>query len=109
MTATPVTTKLGPDQAQLRALMRRLAEAESTEAPILSIYADIRPQSHGERPAARAELITVRHRLDAIEATLEAHTPARESFDADRARLEGLIEGGDLQDSEGIAVFACDR
>ena len=109
MTATPVTTKLGPDQAQLRDLMRRLAEAESTEAPILSIYADVRPQSHGERPAARAELIAVRHRLNAIEGTLETRSAARGSFDADRTRLEGLIDGEDLQESEGIAVFACDR
>ena len=40
MAATPTTTKLGPDQAQLRNLMRRLADATSTDAPILSVYVD---------------------------------------------------------------------
>ena len=34
MTSTPTTTKLGPDQARLKDLMRSLAEATSTEAPI---------------------------------------------------------------------------
>jgi peptide chain release factor subunit 1 len=89
--------------------MRRLAEAESPEAPILSIYADIRPEAHGERPAERPELTVVRHRLDAIQATLEAHTPARASFDVDRASIESLIEEGDRDEAEGIAVFACHR
>jgi Bacterial archaeo-eukaryotic release factor family 10 len=108
MTATPVTTKPGPDQAQLRALMRRLAEVESTEAPILSIYADVRPEAHGERPAARPQLITVRQRLDSIQATLDSHTPARDSFDADRARIDGLLESADVAEGGGMAVFACE-
>ena len=81
MAATPTTTKLGPDQAQLKHLMRRLADAASTDAPILSVYADVRPEAHGERPAERKELTVVRDRLDAIADTLEPHTTARESFD----------------------------
>lgn len=109
MTATPTTTKLGPDQAFLRELMRRLADATSTEAPILSCYIDVRPEAHGERPGERNELTLVRSRLDAIADQLDPHTDARESFDADRARIEELLEGGDLNDVESIAVFACDR
>lgn len=109
MATVPRTTQLGPDQRKLRALMRRLAEAESPEAPILSVYADIRPEAHGERPAERPELTLVRHRLDAIQSTLDAHTPARESFDIDRASIDRLIEESELDDAEGIAVFACDR
>lgn len=109
MTATPTTTKLGPDQARLRDLMRRLAEATSTQAPVLSVYVDVRPESHGERPGQRAELILVRDRLNAIADTLEPHTDARESFDADRRRVERLLDGEDLTDSEGVAIFACDR
>ena len=109
MTATPTTTKLGPDQAFLRNLMRRLADATSTEAPILSCYIDVRPEAHGERPGERNELALVRSRLDAIGDQLDPHTDARESFDADRARIEELLEGGDLNDVESIGIFACHR
>jgi peptide chain release factor subunit 1 len=109
MTATPTTTKPGPDQALLRDLMRRLAEATSTEAPILSAYIDLRPEAHGERPAERNELTVVRDQLSAIGGRLEAHSPARESVDADRARIERLLASEDLAGVEGMAVFACDR
>jgi hypothetical protein len=57
MRATPATTGLGPEQALLRDLMRRLAEATSTDAPILSAYVDVRPEAHGEWPADVGELI----------------------------------------------------
>jgi peptide chain release factor subunit 1 len=109
MTSTPTTTKLGPDQADLRDLLRRLAEAESTEAPILSAYLDVRPEAHGERPAARAELTVLRTRLDEIAGSHDPHSDARESVDADRERIDRLLEGEDLRGVEGIAIFACDR
>ena len=108
MTVTPKTTKPGPDQAFLRGLMRRLAEATSTEAPILSCYLDVRPEAHGERPAERNELTIVRNRLDAIAA--DHDTDARESIDADRARIDALLEDADqLAGADGMAIFACDR
>lgn len=109
MTATPTTTKLGPDQSRLKALMRRLAEATSTEAPILSLYIDVRPEAHDDRPGERNELIVVRDRLNAIADTLDPHTDARVSFDANRARIEELLEGEDLNATDGVAVFACNR
>jgi peptide chain release factor subunit 1 len=109
MTATPTTTKLGPDQAFLRDLMRRLAEAESTDAPIISAYVDVRPEAHGERPAERNELAVLRARLDDIAATHEAHSPGRESLDADRDRINALLLGEDLGGVDGVAVFACER
>ena len=109
MTATPSTTKLGPDQAFLRDLMRRLAEAISTDAPILSAYVDVRPEAHGERPAERAELTVVRDRLQAIADVYEPHSTARESLDADRKRIDRLLDGEDLRGVEGVAIFACDR
>ena len=89
--------------------MRRLADATSTEAPILSCYIDVRPEAHGERPGERNELALVRSRLDDIAGQLKTHTGARQSFDADRARIEEVLEGGDLNDVEAIAVFACDQ
>jgi peptide chain release factor subunit 1 len=109
MSATPTTTKLGPDQARLKDSMRRLAEVESTEAPILSLYIDTRPEAHGERPGERMALVVVRDRLGAIGAALDAHTEARVSFDADRDRIAAFLEEADLNETDGVAIFACER
>ncbi|HSK93009.1 MAG TPA: Vms1/Ankzf1 family peptidyl-tRNA hydrolase, partial [Candidatus Angelobacter sp.] len=95
------------DQAFLRDLMRRLAETESTEAPVLSLYLDTRPAAHGDRPGERNELTVVRDRLDAIGSELEPRGVARESFDADRQRIEDLLESEELNGTDGVAVFAC--
>ena len=107
MTATPTTTKLGPDKARLNEIMRRLAETTSTEAPILSVYVDARPHVQGGRPLERNELTIVRDRLNSIAEGLEPHTPARESVDADRERIEQLVRTEDLSGVEGLAIFAC--
>jgi peptide chain release factor subunit 1 len=108
MSAIPTTTAPGPDQARLRDLMRRLAEIESTEAPVLSVYLDVRPEAHAERPAERPQLIEVRERLDSVGRAYEPQTPAAESFAADRARIDELVRGEDLAGVEGVAAFACD-
>jgi peptide chain release factor subunit 1 len=108
MTATPTTTKPGPDQVALRDLMRRLAEATSTEAPIVTAYLDVRPQAHGERPAERREQIVVRDRLRQLADGFDAHAPARDSLDRDRERVDRLLDEEDLSGIEGLAVFACD-
>jgi hypothetical protein len=105
MTATPTTTKLGPDQAFLSDLMRRLAELESPKAPILSVYVDTRPEAHGERPGERNELTVVRDRLNAVADSLDAHGPARESFEADRKRIEQLVGTEEINETDGVAVF----
>jgi hypothetical protein len=109
MSATPATTKLSPDQAALRDLMRRLAEVTSTDAPILSVYVDVRPAAHGERPAARPERTAVRDRLNTIADSIEPHIDAGESFAADRERVEAYLEEADLDGIEGLAVFACNH
>lgn len=107
MTAVPRTTKPGPDQANLKRIIRRLAEATSTEAPIVSAYLDVRPEAHGERPGERAELRIVRARLRAIGDTLEPHSPAGISFAADRQRIERHVQEEDYAGVDGVAVFAC--
>jgi peptide chain release factor subunit 1 len=107
MTATTTTTKLGPDQTFLRRLMRRLAEVESTDAPVLSVYIDTRPEAHGERPGERNELTVVRDRLNALNDRLELRSDARTSFEADRKRIEELLETEDINRTDGVAVFAC--
>lgn len=103
----PRTTKPGPEQARLRGLMRRLADVESTEAFVLSLAMDVRPQAHGERPGSRPQLTVVRDRLRAIRDSLDAHSPRRESFDADVERIERFLEEEDLDGTDGVAIFAC--
>jgi peptide subunit release factor 1 (eRF1) len=107
MSATPTTTAPGPDQARLRDVMRRLAEVESTEAPILSVYLDLRPDANAERPAERPQLIAMRDQLNAIERGFDPRTSQSESFAADRQRLEQLLETEDLDGIGGLAIFAC--
>jgi peptide chain release factor subunit 1 len=107
MTQVPATTIDSPDQRSLRAVMRRLAELESPEAPILSIYVDTRPEAHGERPGRRVELVVMRDRLRDITATYAAHDPARLSLDADVERIERFLEDEPLDGVEGLAIFAC--
>lgn len=106
-TTLPRTTKPGPDQARLRALMRRLADVESPEAFVLSLAIDARPQAHGERPGSRPQLTVVRDRLRAIRDRTDAHTPRRESLDADVERIEQFLDEEDLDGTDGLAIFAC--
>lgn len=107
MTTIPTTTELGPDQQRLHDTMRRLAEVTSTDAPVLSIYLDMRPEAHGESPGRRAALTVLRDRLRAIENTLEPHTTAQESVSADAARIHDFVESDDMRSVEGLAIFAC--
>jgi peptide chain release factor subunit 1 len=104
----PGTTELGGDLARLHDVLRRIAEAQSTDPPILSLYTDLRPEAHGERPYARAELISLRHRLEGLMEAHEIHSTARTSLEADRRRFERLLDDERLAPVEGLAVFACD-
>jgi len=103
------TTRLGPDQAFLRDLMRRLADATSTEAPILSCYVDVRPAAQGGRPGERNELMLVRRRLDAIGDQIEGRSDAGTSVERDRGQIENLLESDELNGVSGVAIFACAR
>ena len=110
MTHVPNDTRLSPDQARLRSILHSLAEVESAEAPILSIYVDLRPDLQGGDPGTRNELVVVRDRLRHILDAHEAHSPARESLEADVERFERYLdEGADaLRPAEGLAVFGCE-
>jgi peptide chain release factor subunit 1 len=104
----PTTTELGPDARVLREQLRRVAEAESPEAPILSVYLDLRPEAHGERPAERPQLTALRDHLEELLEQHPAHSTARRSIEADRRRLERLLDGDETRALEGLAAFACD-
>jgi peptide chain release factor subunit 1 len=106
MTSTP-TTRLNVDQTLLRDRIRRLAEIESTDAPVLSIYLDLRPQATGEDPARRTSLTVLRDRLRQIEDTLPARGPAAESLRADTERIWELLDSAEVQSIDGVAIHAC--
>jgi peptide chain release factor subunit 1 len=109
MTNVPVDTRLSPDQQRLRAVMRELAELESPDAPVLSLYADLRPELQGGDPGARNELTVVRHRLADLLEHYEPHTTAHTSLRSDIVRFEAYLsdQADALRSAEGLALFAC--
>jgi peptide chain release factor subunit 1 len=106
MSASP-TTKLNVDQSLLHDRIRRLAELEATEAPVLSVYLDLRPQASGESPARLPALTILRDRLRQVRDTLPPRGPAADSFSADSRRLWELVEDDELRSFAGLAVHAC--
>lgn len=91
----------------MRDQLRRLAELEPGELPVLSVYLDLRPQATGENPAVRSGLIVLKDRLRQIEKTLLPRGPALDSFRSDAARIQRYIEEHLPTSAQGLAVFAC--
>jgi len=91
----------------LQQLMRRLAEIDAGELPLISAYLDVRPEATGERPALRAGLVVLRDRLREVRGTLGVRGPAVDSFEADAARIASYVEGEMNAATEGLAIFAC--
>ena len=107
MTVIPTTTKLNPDQSALRDLIRRLAEIESPDAPMVSVYLDLRPESGGDDPTRIPAMIVLKDRLLEIEQSLPAHGEAADSFRADAERIQAHLTGHEARRSDGLAIFAC--
>ena len=80
MSQIPVSTDPSADQVRIREVLRRAAEVESPEAPVLTVYADLRPEAHGDDPGRRNELVVVRDRLREVRGAYEANTPAADSL-----------------------------
>ena len=90
----------------LPGIIERLANMPpSVEAPYLTAYVDWRPM--GDSPGRRAGM---RVYIDAIEPFLahhDAHTPSRESLEADIARVTAYLENEAPDEAQGIMVVAC--
>jgi peptide chain release factor subunit 1 len=91
----------------MRDQMRQLAEIETEDLPVLSVYLDLRPQVTGENPAVRSGLIVLKDRLREIEKTLLPRGPALDSFLRDAERIERYIAEHMPASAQGLAVFAC--
>jgi hypothetical protein len=89
-------------------LLRRLAEREPTDLPLLTAYLDLRPPADAQEPRARAARVVMGNAIRAIEATLPGHGRERDSFAEDARRLEELVDAAETADGErGIAAFGC--
>ncbi len=93
--------------ADPRALMRRLAELEPGDLPMLSVYLDMRLQATGEDPTTRSGLVVLKDRLREIEKTFPPRGAELDSFRADTARIEEYIARDFGPDAHGLALFAC--
>ena len=91
----------------MRDLLRRLAETEPTDLPVLSVYLDMRPQATGESPGRRTSLTILRDRLSKIEDALGARGDAFDSFHADAERIQAFLDDEFDRSAQGLAIFAC--
>ncbi len=91
----------------MRDLLRRLAETEPTDLPVLSVYLDMRPQATGEDPGRRISLTILRDRLSRIEATLGPRGDAFDSFHADAEKIQAFLDDEFDRSAQGLAIFAC--
>lgn len=95
--ATP-TASLG---TPLHEILDRLAAFQPVDAPVLSLYLDLRPDQHG-RDAVDAFL-----RKSFAERRAVLVGRARASFDVDTERITAFLASRVRTSANGIAVFAC--
>lgn len=88
-------------------LLRKLAEFEASEMPVLSVYLDMRPQATGENPGIRSGEIILKDRLNEIEKTYRPRGEDLDSFLADREKIEEFLESKISSETQGAAIFAC--
>lgn len=107
MADNPTADSGFPSAEEIQRTMRRLAEVEATDYPVLSIYLDMRPQASGQAPGRRASLTLLRDRLRDIEQTYWPRGADYDSFKADEERLLEYLQTDFDPAAEGLAVFAC--
>lgn len=84
--------------------LQTLSAAPRDEHPLLSIYLDWSVDSSGRRQS----LAALDQELARHSAALGERGPARDSFEADRARLAAYLAAEVPDEARGVAVFACD-
>jgi len=88
-------------------LLRRLAEMEPGDEPVLSVYLDMRPHATGGRPALRDGVLMMGDRLREIEKTFGPRGHDLDSFRMDVARIEEYLQHEFPVSAQGLAIFAC--
>ncbi len=91
----------------MRELLRRLAELEPSDLPVLSIYLDMRPDATGEAPGRRSGEVVLKDRLREIEKTFLPRGDELDSVRADVERIERYLAEEYAPAAAGLAIFAC--
>lgn len=89
----------------VRDLLRHLANFESGDALVLSVYLDMQP--HSGRPAMRPSMLMLKDRFRQIEKTLLPRGAALDDFRADANRIQRYLDEHAEPWLQGVAVFAC--
>ncbi len=87
--------------------MRKLADFEPTEMPVLSVFLDMRPQETGENPGLRSGDTVLKDRLHEIEKTFGPRGDDLDSFKADREKIEEFVSQKMSSGTSGLMIFAC--
>jgi peptide chain release factor subunit 1 len=95
---TKSTTAL---ETPLRRQLDRLVAFEPTDAPVLSLYLDMRPNENGRRTWD----VFLRKVFSERPRTLKGD--ARKSFEDDAERIRAYLEADVRKSADGLAVFAC--
>lgn len=85
----------------LREQLNRLADFEPTSSPVLSLYLDLRANEQGKAQYDTFLRKTFAERARALDGA------ARQSFDADAARITAYLSDEVKKSANGVAVFAC--
>ncbi len=88
-------------------LIKKLAEFEPTEMPVLSVYLDMRPQATGGNPGIRSGEIVLKDRLHVIEKTYLPRGAELDSFRADQEKIEKFVADEMSPATSGLIIFAC--
>lgn len=88
-------------------LIKKLAEFEAAEMPVLSLYLDMRPQATGGNPGIRSGEIVLKDRLHEIEKTYLPRGADLDSFLADREKIENFVANEMSPATSGLIIFAC--
>jgi peptide chain release factor subunit 1 len=88
-------------ETPLREQLDRLAAFEPSDAPVLSLYLDMRPDQHGRNnPDAFLRKVFA-------ERSQTLAGDARKSFDQDAERITAYLAANVHRSSNGLAIFAC--
>jgi stalled ribosome rescue protein Dom34 len=96
-----------PSTSELNETLRRLADVEAPDLPVLSVYLDMRAHATGGRPGERAGLVILRDRLREIERTYWPRGDDYDSFKEDEQRITEFLDEEFDPAAHGLAVFAC--
>ena len=88
---------------QLEHFIERLADFESQDLPVISLYLNAQANEQGKNDYDSF----VRKALSERAETFDTDTPQRISIDEDLTKINSFLEGDVERSAQGIAIFAC--